>query len=175
MTGRRKLLLAGLLLAGPAAAKEEAFPPTMDAAGRRLLLNGWGTRYYLGVEIYRAALYVERRHTSTAAILADPGVKLIVARYRREVPMAGVVLAWERSYEATCACSPPPGLRASMRDIAAGDVETYLFRPDGAEVAANGGPPNAIPGAEAARILLATWIGPAAPTAALRRGLLGQH
>lgn len=172
MIARRVLLaLAG---ATPAArAAEPAFPPSLEVAGRRLARNGIGTRHYLGVEIYTAALYLERRATDSDSILAAPGVKLIQVRYAREVPVAGVAQAWERSYEATCRCPVPSALRHWLRPIGPGDEERYLFLPDAAELTANAAPPARIEGTEAARTLLATWIGPAAPTAALRRGLLG--
>lgn len=166
--------LPALLLATPAAAEAE-FPPSATAAGRTLVLNGTGARRYLGVEVYRAALYLERRSDAAEAILAAPGPKLLLLRYRREVPVAAVARAWEEAFADTCACPVPEPLRAWFRPIAAGDRERYLILPDAAEVAANDAPPQRIPGAEAARTLLASFIGPGAPTAALRRGLLGQR
>lgn len=176
MIARRAMLLGLLAAAGTTRAGAQAvdpFPPTVEAAGRSLVRNGTGTRLYLGIEIYRAALYLERRSGDTEAILAAPGVKLIHVRYRRDVPIAGVALAWEQSYETTCACPLPDAMRHWLRPIRPGDEERYLFLPDRAALTANGGPPTRLDGAGTARTLLAAWIGPGAPTGALRRGLLG--
>jgi Chalcone isomerase-like len=174
---RRALLAASgaLAAARPGRAAEETFPPAAEAAGRRLVRNGTGSRTYLGVEVYRAVLYLERRASDTGTILASPGVKLIQVRYLREVPVAGLALAWERSYDATCRCPVPIALRHWLRPIRPGDEERYLFLPDAAELTATDGPTARIAGAEASRTLLAIWIGPASPTAALRRGLLGER
>ncbi len=177
MTGRR--VASALLLLGLApvpAATAQDFPPVAEAAGRRLVLNGVGARRYLGFEVYRAALYLERPSADAAAILASPGLKLIRVRYARDVGLDAVAAAWEEAFAAACgggACPVPEPLRRWLRPVAAGDEETYLFLPDAAELSANGAAPVRVPGAAASRTLLATWIGPRPPTAALKRGLLG--
>jgi len=175
VTGRRAvpaLLLLGLA-AAPAAA--QGFPPVTEAAGRRLLLNGVGARRYLGFEVYRAALYLERRSGDAAAILASPEAKLIRVRYARDVGPDAVAAAWEEAFAQACGsgCPVPEPLRRWLRPVAAGDEETYLFLPDAAELSAKGAAPARVPGAAASRTLLATWIGAHPPTAALKRGLLG--
>jgi hypothetical protein len=169
----RRLALAGVCLAGSAMAEAAAFPSAATAAGRRLVLNGSGARRAFGVEVYRAALYLEVRARDAAVILDSPGVKLLWLRYRRDVPLAAVTRAWDASFTATCSCPVPETLRNWLRLITAGDEERYVVLPDGAEVSVNGGAPVRIAGAVAARTLLATFIGEAAPTEALRRGLLG--
>lgn len=165
--------LAPLLVATPAAAEAE-FPAGMTAGGRALVLNGTGSRRYLSVEIYRAALYLAARGSDPGAILDSPQPKLLLLRYRRDVPLDAVERAWDAAFADACRCPAPEPLRAWLRPIGAGDAERYLILADGAELAANDAPSVRIPGALAARTLLATFIGPAAPTAALRRGLLGQ-
>ncbi len=178
MTRRRAvpaLLLLGLAPA-PAAVAAQDFPPVAEAAGRRLVLNGVGARRYLGIEVYRAALYLERRSGDAAAILASPEVKLIRVRYARDVGLDAVAAAWEEAFAAACGgggCAVPEPLRRWFRPIAAGDEETYSFLPDAAELSANSAAPARVPGAAASRALLATWIGAHPPTAALKRGLLG--
>jgi hypothetical protein len=173
LAAHRRGLLALAVLATPARA-EAGFPATVTAEGRSLVLNGIGARRYLAVEVYRAALYLARPMQDAAAILAADGPKLLHLRYRRDVPLGAVAQAWDASFTATCGCPTPPALRAWLRPIRAGDEERYLILPDAAVLRANGDAPARIDGAEAARTLLATFIGPAAPTEALRRGLLGQ-
>ena len=69
-----------LLVAGPAAAVEIAgvsLAPHLDVAGRTLQLNGYGIRTKFFFKIYVGSLYTEKPATTTAAVLADPGPKLI--------------------------------------------------------------------------------------------------
>ena len=169
---RRGLLLAAL--ASPctpgAARAHDGFPATVEVAGMRLVLNGTGSRLYsvLRIEVYRAALYLTAPARTAEAILASSTPKLIEARFRRDVPLEGVAAAWEDSLGAL-----PAAFRAWLRPIAAGDVERWLFLDGEARLEGPGRPPARLADAAFARRLLAAWIGPAAPTEALRRGLLG--
>ena len=164
---RRPLLALGL--ATPAAAQGE-FAPQVDTAGRRLVLNGVGSRLYsvFAVEVYRAALYLEAPSRDPEAILASPGAKLIIARYRREMPLRGVVAVWEQSLQPM-----PEAFRAWLALLAAGTEERFFFAPGSVQLEGSGRPTIRIADAEFARRLLLAWIGPAAPTEALRQGLLG--
>jgi hypothetical protein len=163
------------LACAPVGAAAQDFPRVAEAASRRLLLNVVGARRYLGFEVYRAALYLERPSGDAAAILASAGVKLIRVRYARDVGLDSVTAAWEEAFAAACGggCPVPEPLRRWLRPIAAGDEVTYSFLPDAAELSANSAAPARVPGAAASRALLATWIGAHPPTAALKRGLLG--
>ncbi len=165
---KRRAALA-TLLATPARAEAE-FPAALEVAGVRLVLNGTGRRLYspLRIEVYRAALYLPAPMREAAAILALRAPRLIEARYRRAVPLEGVRAAWAESLGPL-----PPGFEAWLRPIAAGDVERQLFLAEGAGLEGPGRPPAEIRDAGFARALLGCWIGPAAPTEALRRGLLG--
>jgi hypothetical protein len=166
---KRRTLLLTALGAAPAAA-QDGFPAAVEVAGRRLVLNGIGSRLYsvLRIEVYRAALYLEEPARSAEAILLSPSPKLIEARYRRDVPLAGVVAAWEESLGAL-----PAAFRAWLRPISAGDAERWLFLGGEARLDGPGRPPARLSEPGFARELLLAWIGPAAPTDALRRGLLG--
>ncbi len=129
MTRRRAvpaLLLLGLAPA-PAAVAAQDFPPVAEAAGRRLVLNGVGARRYLGIEVYRAALYLERRSGDAAAILASPEVKLIRVRYARDVGLDAVAAAWEEAFAAACGgggCAVPEPRRRGRSTNPAGSEET---------------------------------------------------
>ncbi len=168
---RRALLLAAAAAAAPAALADAEFPAAIEAGGRRLVLNGTGRRLYswLRVEVYRAALYLERPSRDAEAILATTAPRLVVAHYRRAVPLDGVVAAWEASLGEPL----PEAFRAWLRPIAAGDEERQLFLGDGVVLEGPGRPVVRVGGASFARRLLGCWIGPAMPDEALRRGLLG--
>lgn len=160
---RRALLLAALA--------DGEFPAAVEAGGQRLVLNGTGRRLYswLRVEVYRAALYLERPGHDAAAILAATGPRLVAAHYRRAVPLASVVEAWE----ATLGAPLPEAFRAWLRPIAVGDAERQLFLGDGVVLEGPGRPAARVGGEGFARRLLGCWIGAAMPDEGLRRGLLG--
>lgn len=169
-TGRRALVALAVLAPARAAA-QDGFPPVAEVAGRRLVLNGTGSRRYLGFEVYRAALYLEARSTDADAILASPGAKLVDVRYRHAVGVDGVSAAWEDSFARACRCPVPEAFRHWLRPIAAGDAERYLFIGPDAYLWASGGAEARIPGAS--RTLLSAWLAPGVAPDGLRRGLLG--
>jgi hypothetical protein len=51
--------------------------PTVSAHQKTLTLNGAGIRKKLFVKVYVGSLYTERKVTTSAQLLADPGEKLI--------------------------------------------------------------------------------------------------
>jgi len=173
--GRRSVAAAAIALAAlPARAQEAAAPATMDVAGRRLVLNGTGVRRFLGFEVLRGWLYLERRNADSAAILATPGVKLLRLRYSVSVSRSRLVSGWEDGFRDGCGCEMPPEFRARLRDLPAGQVEDWLFLPDHAEIAYAGETPVRVTAPQGAA-MLASFIGPDAGSAGLRRGLLGQE
>ena len=168
---RRAALGAGLAtLAAPARAQEA--PPTAEAGGRRLLLNGTGLRRYWGLEVYRAALYLETPSHDAAAILASPGVKLLRLRYLRDVSRDRLTSGWEDGFRDYCGCAMPDNFRARLRDLAEGELETWLFLPVATEVSYAAEAPVRVD-ATTGRRMLSSFIGPDAQSAGLRRGLLG--
>ena len=167
-------LLAGLAAPAPARAQDTAGAPAeIDVAGRHLVLNGTGVRRFLGFEVLRGWLYLERRSTDHAAILASPGTKLLRLRYSVSVPRSRLVSGWEDGFRDGCGCEMPPEFRARLRDLPAGQVEDWLFLPDHAEISYLGEPPVRVT-ARQGMAMLASFIGPDSASEGLRRGLLGQ-
>lgn len=165
------LPLAAFALPRPARAQEA--PPEVTVAGRRLLLNGTGVRRFLAIEVFRGWLYLEQRSTDAAAILAAPGAKLLRLRYAVPVPRSRLVDGWEDGFRDGCACEMPAAFRARLRDLPSGQVEDWLFLPDRTEIAYAGEAPVAVTPRQGT-MMLASFIGPDAASAGLRRGLLGQ-
>ena len=181
----RASLLAGLLLAAPAAHAAEvagvSLPETREVDGAVLRLNGIGARVFsvFRVAVYVAGLYLERPSRDADAILGSPGRKLIEVRYLREVGQDDVRRAWRHLLEANCPapCAvPQPAVErflALSPAVRAGSSGTYIFSPAGVAVMADGRVLGTVPGEAFARLALAAFIG-AAPTAeALKRALLG--
>lgn len=171
----RYAALFALTLAWTIPAGGQEFPSTLVVAGRPLLLNGVGARLYspLGVTVYHAALYLERRQADAPTILRSPKIKVVVAHYLYDIGEAAVLAAWEDSFRNNCGCPLPEAFRNRIRPIHAGDRESYTFLPDRVLIAMNGGAPVVVVGEQAPRVLLSAWIGSHPPTAALKRGLLG--
>ena len=177
-----KALAVLLLLAASAAALEVGgvtFPDTRAMDGTTLKLNGAGLRLYsiLRINVYAAGLYVEQPSTSADAILRAPGRKLLEVRALRAVAADDIQSAWRKSFEANCQapCRIPDDAGrfiASVQPSKAGDTNTYLFGPGGLQVLLNGRETGRY-GPEFGQLLLYTFIGPAPPTEALKRSLLG--
>lgn len=170
---RRRVLLAAAAVLPARRAAAAAFPPVQDWAGQRLRRNGTGTRRYIGVEIYRAALYLPVPMQDAAAILDDPAPKLILLRYARAVTAPVATTAWREAFAANGGGPVPPALLDWVRATAPGEEERYGFTAAGAQLSGPGRPDTLLPGAAASRGLLATWLGQAPPSEALKRGLLG--
>ena len=167
---RRDILFTPLLVLAAAAPE---FPASVEMAGRTLVLNGTGTRVYspLGIGIYRAALYLTALNHDAGAILASSEPKRLYLHYLHHIDASRAVEAWEASFADNCHCPIPPAFRARIGSIDAGTGERYDFLPEALSVAVNDGKPVVIPGASAA--VLATFLGPAPPTEALKKALLG--
>lgn len=70
-------------LALPVAAQQTKFPTTTELAGKRLVLNGAGTRYRTVIKVYDLALYVPQKANNREALLAQKGpyrVRLVALR-----------------------------------------------------------------------------------------------
>jgi len=149
------------------------FPPALDHAGTALLRNGDGTRRYLGIAVYRAALYLPRPMRDPAAILAAATPWVILLRQERAVPRATVLEAWRQAYAGNTAQPAPAALLGWAQAAEPGAEEEYAGSAAGARLGSPRRPDGWLSGAAAARELLATWLGPVPPTEALKRALLG--
>ncbi len=157
----------------PGIAHASGFPPTLDHAGTALLRNGEGARRYLGISVYRAALYLPRSMRDPAAILAAAGPWLILVRQERVVPRATVLQAWRLAYAENTAQPAPAALLSWAQAAEPGAGEEYAASAAGVRLAGPRRQDGWLPGAAAAHDLLATWLGPVPPTEALKRALLG--
>lgn len=178
-------VLAALALpAAPARAAELAgisLPDTRIVEGTTLRLNGIGARTWspLRVTVYVAGLYLETPSRDPDAILASRTRKAVEVAYRQSVPADDVRRAWTALFEANCPapCAVPPDaiarfLALSPR-IESGNTFTYLLTSAGVTVQRDGAALGTVPGEPFARLLLATFIGPAPTSDALKRALLG--
>jgi Chalcone isomerase-like len=158
-----------------------SMPDTRVVAGTQMWLNGIGLRTYsaLGIRIYVAGLYLERRNGDPDTILHSQERKLLVIRFLRDVDAEDARKAWQESFEQNCS-SPcylePHDMRrflAAVPSVHKGDDSTLLFTAKGVHITFNGRLMGEIPDPQFAELMLATFIGREPPTPRLKRELLG--
>lgn len=173
--------LAGLPAASAAQLDGVWLPDTQVVHGKRLILNGIGVRTYsfLHIRIYVAGLYLEHPSTDPAMILRSNETKLLVFRFVHNVSPAQGRAAWREGFARNC--QPPCRLDpveedqflAAVPPIHSGDESTFLFDPRGVDIAFDGRWLGRVEDPAFARLILASFIGSAPPTAELKRQLLG--
>jgi long-chain acyl-CoA synthetase len=158
-----------------------AMPDVRMTDGRTMQLNGIGLRTYslLGIPIYVAGLYLERRSDDSNAILYSPETKVLQVRFLRDVDAADAREAWRDGLEQNCKspCSlDPAGVEkflAAVPSVRDGDESTLVFTAKGVRVTLNGRLIGNIADPQFARVMLAPFIGAEPPTPQLKRELLG--
>lgn len=174
-------ICAPFAMAHAAALAGISMPDTRSVDGRQMQLNGIGLRTYsiLGVKIYVAGLYLERRSDNPDAIRRSPETKMLDIRFLRDVGAADARQAWREGFDSNCKapCYLDPGdvqrFLAAVPDVHSGDESTLLFTPQGVQITMNGRPAGQIADPHFADAMLATFIGPEPPTPRLKRELLG--
>ena len=156
-------------------------PDVREVNGTRMQLNGIGLRTFsvLGIQIYVAGLYLERRNSNPDEILRSPNMKLLDIQFLRDVDAEDARKAWQESFEQNCRTPCYLDPRDMQRFLAAvpsvhkGDESTLLFTSQGVHVTFNKKPLGDIPSSHFAELILETFIGAAPPTPRLKRELLG--
>ena len=179
------LVLSFLLLSSHALALDVAgvnVAPTVAVQQKTLALNGAGVRKkYLTVKVYVGALYTERKVTTPAQLLADPGEKLVRMNFvYKKVEKAAIVDAFAEGL-----ANNSPGVVASAEakaflswftaDFVAGDTVDISLSPDGTVAAShNGKALGTVRSPALARGVLLIWFGEKPADGGLKKGMLGQ-
>jgi hypothetical protein len=158
-----------------------SMPDTRVVDGTQMRLNGIGLRTFpvLGIRIYVAGLYLERRSDNADTILRSSERKLLDIRFLRDVNADDAREAWRDGFAQNCKapCYLDPGdvqrFLAAVPAMHKGDHTTLLFTSKGVRVTFNGRPMGDIADPHFAETMLATFIGPEPPTPRLKRELLG--
>jgi hypothetical protein len=148
-----------------------SMPDTRLVDGVQMRLNGIGLRTYsvLGIRIYVAGLYLERRSDDPDTILHSEERKLLDIRFLHDVD------AFDQNCKAPCYLDPRDVQRflAAVSSVHRGEGSTLLFTSEGVHVNFNGRLMGDIPDPQFAELMLATFIGAVPPTPRLKRELLG--
>jgi len=156
-------------------------PDARMVDGAPIRLNGIGLRTFsiLGIRIYVAGLYLERRSDNPDVILHSPDRKLLDIRFLRDVGAEDARKAWKDAFEQNCKapCYLDPRdverFLAALPSVHRGDESTLLFTTRGVAVTFNGRPMGDITDPHFAEVMLGTFIGSEPPTPRLKRELLG--
>lgn len=174
--------LISLSVASAADLAGVVMPDIRMSGGTQMQLNGIGLRTYpiVGIQIYVAGLYLERRSDNPDAILHSPEMKLLDIRFLRDVGAEDAREAWRDGFEQNCKapCHLDPRdvqrFLAAVPSVRKGDRTTLLFTSKGVDVTFNGRSMGQITDPRFAQMMLATFIGPEPPTPRLKRELLGR-
>lgn len=182
--GKLALALSLLLLSSPSFALDVAgvnVAPTVTVQQKTLLLNGAGVRKsYVVVKVYVGSLYTERKVTTPAQLLADPGGKLIRMNFvYKKVEKEKIVEAFA---EGLTNNSPIVRWSANAKaflswftsDFVAGDAVDISLSPDGTVSATqNGKALGTLRDPAVAQAVLLIWFGEKPADAGLKKAMLG--
>jgi hypothetical protein len=183
MPTRAVVALAALLLLPLRAEAKEVggvnFPPTVQAGGKTLQLNGAGVRTRFFLKVYAIGLYLEQPSTDAKAILAADQVRRAELRMLRSVSASEMAEAIGEAFTAN-AGSAGPQLQARLDRFKAmfpaatsGEVITLTYIPGtGTVVGAGGKDLGTIEGKDFADVLFSSWIGANPVDDSLKQALL---
>jgi hypothetical protein len=177
------LALSFLLLSSHAWALDVAgvnVAPTVSARQKTLTLNGAGIRKKLFVKVYVGALYTERKVTTPAQLLADPGEKLLRMSFvYKKVEKEKIIEAFTEGL-----ANNSPGVARSAEanaflswftsDFVAGDTVDIFLSPDGTVAAShNGKALGTVRSPALVQGVLLIWFGEKPADGGLKKGMLG--
>lgn len=163
--------------------QEGRFAPRASYGQRELVLNGsglceWG---FFGIDLYRAALFVERPLESAAEGLLAQQVLVFQLEFVRELSAKQLREAYSASVRVNAGSDaaryeePLAALLSSLREVRAGEAYTFVCDPArGLLVQRDGQLVATIEDDSFRRLFVRLYLGQSPPTRALRRGLLGQ-
>ena len=154
--------------------------PTVSVHQKTLILNGAGIRKKLFVKVYVGSLYTERKVTTPAQLLADPGEKLIRMSFvYKKVEKEKIVEAFtegltNNSPIARWSADAKAFLSWFKSDFVAGDTVDIFISPDGTVSAThNGKVLGTFRNPDVARAVLLIWFGEKPADGGLKKGMLG--
>lgn len=157
---------------------------SVHLGSRELQLNGAGVRTKIFFDLYVAALYLDKKQTSAAAVLDDAGEKRMALHLLRDISADHLLNAFNNAIVANHTAAELSALDASLKEFAAifrtmpevkkGDVITLDHLPaSGTLVSVNGSPKGLIAGAAFNAALLKVWLGEKPAQVDLKQKLLG--
>jgi hypothetical protein len=192
MLSRRLLILASLVIAGPAGAQAPVdvagvkYEPAVTVGGQRLVLNGAGIRTRFGFRVYTAGLYLPDKAATPEAVYAQPGARRLHVVMLRDIDGNELGRLFtdgmQKNTDAQEFTKVIPGtmrlgaLFAAKKRLASGESFTVDYVPGtGTTILINGKPQPGEPIREAEFFgaLIKIWLGPKPADGTLKEALLG--
>lgn len=161
------------------------FEDTHAVAGQNLVLNGAGMRVKMIIKVYAVALYLPRKETTTAGVLAQGGPKRIQIVMLRDVPADKLGESLVDGIKANTTESERGALQARIDElekamVALGEarkgamIQLDYLPGTGTRITLSGRPVmRDIPGEDFYRALLKIWLGDKPADGDLRARMLG--
>ena len=156
-------------------------PDTEQVGGKTLVLNGLGLRTKAIFKIYVAGLYLEQKSSDAVAIIKAGGPYRIVMQFVHVASQSQMSDAFKESFtdntpDAMNTMKPDiDRFLAAIEAVKVGDQMIFTYVPGtGTTFAINGKDKLTIAGSAFRPVLLSVWLGPKPPTAAVKKGMLGQ-
>lgn len=181
------LLLLSVWLALPVRAAtlgDVGLPDTYPVGGQTLVLNGIGIRTLtiFKVRAYVAGLYLAKKTTDAAAIMASPGPKVILMQFLHSASKSQIEHQYREGESNNCGhgeCSPADAadfekLVAATPGASVGDTLAYIVTSSGMRVLSNNKPIGEFANPDLGLRILSGFIGAKPPSEDLKAHLLGQ-
>ncbi len=168
------MVLATAIPVTPSASwAEEAPPSQLNVADEQLILNGYGEREHWWTEVYRCALYLPRRSTSTAYITdAGTAKALQIHILYSDIPDS-MPADWRALFGEELSRELFGKLKGAYADLRQNDRLIFAYSPSrGTRIFVNENLILTDPGHGLIEALLDQWIGPRPVSKNLRRLLL---
>jgi hypothetical protein len=178
-------IAAAALVAGAASGKEckgVNFPDQAQVEGSKLMLNGLGLRQATAfkVNVYVAALYVEKTSTDAKSLLGSNAPSELILEFVRNVGADDLRKGWSEGFEKNSKDQLAAlkdriaMLNGWMPDVKTGERLTFIHKPGtGLQVDVNGAVKGTIKGDDFARAFLSIWLGADPPNPEIKAGMLG--
>lgn len=152
---------------------------------KELVLNGLGlrqvSRFGIRVSVYVMGVYLQKKESDPAKIVAMEGPKVFKMEFVRNVDQKSLIDAWKEGFFATCekdcesAKSKLTEFNNLMSEMREGKGIVMTIYKDRVEVDANGRKPKkgTIQGEDFARAIQNIWMGSATKAPEMKAGLLG--
>jgi len=159
------------------------FPDQISVDSRTLHLNGMGLREatILKVDVYVAALYLEKKSTDADEIIRSEQAKRLAMKFVRAVGRKELVKAWNEGFEKSASATLAAlkdriaTFNSFMTDMPNGATMSFTYLPGaGVAVEVLGATKGTIPGADFAQAFFGIWLGAYPPNPGLKEGLLGK-
>ncbi|MGB8516414.1 MAG: chalcone isomerase family protein [Gallionella sp.] len=181
------LFLAALLLSLNVSAREVAditIAETAQLGDSKLQLNGAGVRVKIIIDVYIAALYLEKQTNKAEEVLADAGNKRVMLRMLYGMKSSRLLNAMKDAIDDNNSAAELVLLDTrlkkfyavleAMPGVTPGDVILLDYVPGtGTKVTINGTVRGVVEGADFYRALLKIWLGDKPVQSELKKDLLG--